>query len=418
MPKKQSNKIDLIAKFLDKEKVINFDNLTDLEEILNLSSSSFKFLTDADADLFLELFKISTIGQFASLDPEEAFKSLYTDTATRDRIEHLLQTDYELEEKLKKAVTISKIIHKVREESLSFIYKEQKIIVVGLSNAGKTTILRKFGGQIGIKDLAKLNPTKGIERQEIVTSDLALAIWDFGGQEEYRNKYLQNPDKYFLNVDLVIYVIDIQDPESYEESITYFNQIVDVLYKLEENPYVLIFIHKFDPDIKDESEVLLNIEFLKDLVKGVFKEKEDFEYDIFLSSIYSLIANEPKFSKYLKTTMQKTATLTDYKLEGMATILESTLNGIIRLSESVMAQYSDLDHRIRALETGGDLTEEQIKQIPKPEYSTQFKLTTDVPVTQSQKFEQRIFQRQNVKSAILEELKDLFDKSKRRQYQS
>jgi len=418
MPKKQSNKIDLIAKFLDKEKVINFDNLTDLEEILNLSSSSFKFLTDPDADLFLELFKISTIGQFASLDPEEAFKNLYTDTATRDRIEHLLQTDYELEEKLKKAVTISKIIHKVREESLSFIYKEQKIIVVGLSNAGKTTILRKFGGQIGIKDLAKLNPTKGIERQEIVTSDLALAIWDFGGQEEYRNKYLQNPDKYFLNVDLVIYVIDIQDPESYEESIAYFNQIIDVLYKLEEDPYVLIFIHKFDPDIKDESEVLLNIEFLKDLIKGVFKEKEEFEYDIFLSSIYSLIANEPKFSKYLKTTMQKTATLTDYKLEGMATILESTLNGIIRLSESVMAQYSDLDHRIRALETGGDLTEEQIKQVPKPEYSTQFKLTTDVPVTQSQKFEQRIFQRQNVKSAILEELKDLFDKSKRRQYQS
>ncbi|MFW9937834.1 MAG: ADP-ribosylation factor-like protein [Candidatus Thorarchaeota archaeon] len=418
MPKKQSNKIDLIAKFLDKEKVINFDNLSDIEEILNLSSSSFKFLTDSDADLFLDLFKISTIGQFASLDPEEAFQSLYTDTKTRDKIEHLLQTDYELEEKLKKAVTISKIIDKVREESLSFIYKEQKIIVVGLSNAGKTTILKKFGGQIGIKDLAKLNPTKGIERQEIVTSDLALAIWDFGGQEEYRNKYLQNPDKYFLNVDLVIYVIDLQDPGSFEESINYFNQIIDVLYKVEEAPYILIFIHKYDPDIKDESEVLLNIELLKDLIKGVFKERDEFEYDIFLSSIYSVIANEPKFSKYLKTTMQKTATLTDHKLEGMASILESTLNGIIRLSESVMAQYNNLDHRIRALETGGDLTEDQIKQIPAPEYSTQFKLTTDVPVTQSQKFEQRISQRKNVKSAILEELKDLFDKSKRRQYQS
>jgi small GTP-binding protein len=416
MPKKQSNKINIIAKFLNKDKVINFDNLTDVEEILNLSSSSFKFLTDADADLFLELFKISTIGQFASLDPEEAFKNLYTDTETQDRIEHLLQTDYELEEKLKKAVTISKIIHKVQEESLSFIYKEQKIIVVGLSNAGKTTILKKFGGQIGIKDLAKLNPTKGIERQEIVTSDLALAIWDFGGQEEYRNKYLQYPDKYFLNVDLVIYVIDLQDPESYEESINYFNQIIDVLHKVEEDPYILIFIHKFDPDIKDDSEVLLNIELLKDLIKGVFKKRKQFEYDIFLSSIYSLIANEPKFAQYLKTTMQKTATLTDHKLEGMATILESTLNGIIRLSESVMAQYNELDDRIRSLETGKTITEEANKQIPKPEYSAQFKLTTDEPITQSQKFEQRIFQRKNVKSAILEELRDLFNKSKRRQF--
>ncbi|MFX0059084.1 MAG: ADP-ribosylation factor-like protein [Candidatus Hodarchaeota archaeon] len=418
MPKKQNEKIELIAKFLDKKKVINFDNLNDIEEIVNLPSASFKFLSDADADLFLDLFKVSTIGQFASLDPENAFLNLYTDTATRDKIEHLLQTDYELEEKLKKAITISKIIHKVREESLSFIYKEQKIIVVGLSNAGKTTILRKFGGQIGIKDLAKLNPTKGIERQEIVTSDLALAIWDFGGQEEYRNKYLQNPDKYFVKVDLVIYVIDVQDPKSYEESISYFNQIIDVLYKLEEDPYILIFIHKFDPDIKDASKVLLNIELLKDLIKDVFKEKKELEYDIFLSSIYSVIANEPKFSKYLKTTMQKTATLTDYKLEGMATILESTLNGIIRLSESVMAQYNNLDNRIRVLENGKQGTPEPMKQIPTPEYSTQFKLTPDVAVTQSQKFEERIFQRKNVKSAILEELKDLFDKSKRRQYQS
>ncbi|MCJ7649519.1 MAG: hypothetical protein MUP85_12955, partial [Candidatus Lokiarchaeota archaeon] len=69
--------IELITKFLDKSKIINVKKLK-LEDIANLPTSNFKFLTDADASLFLELFKISTIGQFAELDPKEPFSILYT----------------------------------------------------------------------------------------------------------------------------------------------------------------------------------------------------------------------------------------------------------------------------------------------------------------------------------------------------
>ena len=116
--------------------------------------------------------------------------------------------------------------------------------------------MRKFGGEIGIKDLAKLSPTKGVERQEIITSDLVLLIWDFGGQQEYRDKYLEEPNKYFLKIDLIIYVIDLQDPEKYNESINYFEKIIDILEKLEESPYILIFIHKFiSPDYLEISYI-------------------------------------------------------------------------------------------------------------------------------------------------------------------
>lgn len=408
MPKGQVEKVKIITKFLDKTKVVNFDKLTTMDSVLNLSISSFNFLTDADVNLIYNLFRISTIGQFLSLDPTQPFTTLYTDKKTKKKIEHLLQTDLEIEDKIKKAILISNVAYKIKEESIPFSKKEQKVIVVGLSNAGKTTILRKFGGEIGIKDLAKLSPTKGVERQEIITSNLVLLLWDFGGQQEYREMYINEPNKYFLKVDLIIYVIDLQDPEKYQESIKYFERIIDIIGKLEENPYILIFIHKYDPDIKDDPEILLNIEFVKDLIKDVFGEKKKFDYDIYLSSIYSLLAKGPKFSRYLKETMQKTATLTDYKLEGMASILESTLNGIIQLSEVVMVQFNELDTRLKILEGGEPTSKIPAPSIPTPEYTSTPPITShsrkSAPKSVSRKRDRK------VREAVLDELKELLEK--------
>ncbi|MFX1586806.1 MAG: ADP-ribosylation factor-like protein [Promethearchaeota archaeon] len=412
MPKGQSEKIKLISKFLDKNKVINFDKLDSIEDVINFPISYFNFLSDADVDLISRLFKINSIGQFASLDPENPFEVLYKDNKTKKKIEHILQTDLEIEDKVKKAVTISKVIFKIKEESISYLKKEQKVIVVGLANAGKTTILKKFGGQIGIKDLAKLNPTKGVERQEIITPDLALIIWDFGGQQEYREIYLQDPQKYFLKVDLIIYVIDLQDPEAYDESIKYFEKIIENIEKLEEKPYILVFIHKYDPDIKDNPEILLNIEFVKDLIKGIFKNRKKFDFEIYLSSIYSLLAKEPKFSRYLKETMEKTATLSDYKLEGMASILESTLNGIIRLSEVVMDQYNELNIRIRQLEGEDLITNGLTSSIPSPEYSSPNPLASKKTSSTSKIISRK--EARKARTAVLDELKELIEKKNKK----
>ncbi|MFX1358759.1 MAG: ADP-ribosylation factor-like protein [Promethearchaeota archaeon] len=411
MPKGQSEKIKLISKFLDKTKVINFDKLDSIEDVINFPISNFNFLNDADVDLISRLFKINSIGQFASLDPENPFEVLYKDNKTKKKIEHILQTDLEIEDKVKKAVTISKVIFKIKEESISYLKKEQKVIVVGLANAGKTTILKKFGGQIGIKDLAKLNPTKGVERQEIITPDLVLIIWDFGGQQEYREIYLQDPQRYFLKVDLIIYVIDLQDPEKFDESIKYFEKIIENVEKLEEKPYILVFIHKYDPDIKDNPEVLLNIELVKDLIKNIFKNRKKFDYEIYLSSIYSLLAKEPKFSRYLKETMEKTATLSDYKLEGMASILESTLNGIIRLSEVVMDQYNELNNRIRLIEGEYAITNGLTSSLPSPEYSSPT-VTSQKTSTSSKLVSSK--EARKAKAAVLDELKELIEKKNKR----
>ncbi len=411
MPKAQLEKIKLIIKFLDKTKVDNFDKLTTMDSILNLPISAFNFLNDADINLIEKYFEVKNIGQFSLLDPVSPFKILYKDQITQNKIEQLLLTDLEIEEKIKKAIVISNISHKIKEESISFSKKEQKVIVVGLNNAGKTTILRKFGGEIGIKDLAKLRPTKGVERQEIITSDLVLLLWDFGGQQEYRDKYLRDPDKYFINIDLIIYVIDLQDPEKYLESIDYFEKIIDLIEKLEEDPYILIFIHKYDPDIKENPEILLNIEYVKDLVKKVFRERKQLDYDIYLSSIYSLLTKGPKFSRYLKETMKKTATLSDHKLEGMASILESTLNGIIRLSEFVMTELNKLNAKIDMIKGKKPVPKGISTSLPSPEYSS----TPPFTPSQGDQTLKPLPDRRgkNAKKAVLDELKELLEKKGR-----
>ena len=411
MPKQQNERIKLISKFLDKSQVVNFEKLNSIDDIINLPISSFNFLNDADATLISDLFQINSIGQFNSLDPSQPFEILYEDKKNKKRIEHLLQTDLEIKDKLIKAVTISNIISKIKEESISYLKKEQKVIVVGLGNAGKTTILKKFGGQIGIKDLARLKPTKGAERQEIVTSDLILIIWDFGGQEEYREIYLQEPHRYFLNIDLVIYVIDLQAPGNYTESIEYFKNILEVLEKLEENPHILIFLHKYDPDLKDDPDILLNVEFVKTLIKKAFIDRKKFDYEIYLSSIYSILAKEPKFSRYLKETMEKTATLSDHKLEGMSSVLESTLNGIIQLSETVMHQFSEIERRLINIENTKLNSNKIQSPLPLPEYSSPSTLTPPSRSKTSRSVSRRGSEK--ARGAVLKELKELIEKRSR-----
>ncbi|MFX1276920.1 MAG: ADP-ribosylation factor-like protein, partial [Promethearchaeota archaeon] len=355
MAKKQKSKIEPFLKFLDKTVVKKVGNpLKNVDDFLKLPALAFNFLKDVDVKLIHDLFNVSQIYEFQILDQESPFERLYkSDPKKKAKIEEVLLIDTEIEEKIKKATIISIIAERIRKDSVVVERKEQKVIVVGLSNAGKTTILSKFGGQLGIKDLTKLKPTKGVERKEVNTKNLNLNIWDFGGQLEYRNRYLREPEKYFFRVDLVIYVIDVQDQENFEESLEYFESILDYLIRIEEYPYILIFLHKFDPDLKEDNEILLNVEYLKDEIKNIFKTKKKLDYEIYLSSIYSIIAKEPKFAQYLKNTMEKTATLEDTsitKIEGIASILENTMNGLINLSETVMIQLEEINNRLLALE--------------------------------------------------------------------
>ncbi|MFW9879624.1 MAG: ADP-ribosylation factor-like protein [Candidatus Thorarchaeota archaeon] len=409
MSSDNSDIIKVISKFLD-PKSVKIEKLEKIDDILKLSIQSYKFIDKEESTIIKNLFEISKIKEILKLnkdDPfenltslEESEESLKLTENLKEKIRELKNKYPTLENKLKKAVTISTLINSLTEEKEAIDIQAQKVLVAGLDAAGKTSLLSKFGGRLGIADMIATHPTKGVVRMKFGTSNLSLFIWDLGGQEEYRERYLNNPEQYFIQLDLLIYVIDVQDPERFEESLEYLDNILESLVMLEESPFILLFLHKYDPELKKDPKILLNIELLKDNIKELLKSNNyDFEIEIYLTSIYSLISREPQFAKYIKNLMTTSYSLTDptvKKVEGLGKTLEETLNAVIRLSESISTQINNLDTRLRAIESGAF----QAAQSGQP-------LEIVNPSLNSHRVGE------NSRLTVLNELKDLFSKRKR-----
>ncbi|KAG7256576.1 hypothetical protein CRUP_015783 [Coryphaenoides rupestris] len=90
-------------------------------------------------------------------------------------------------------------------ESLCSSLSEHKVIIVGLDNAGKTTILYQFS----MNEVVHTSPTIGSNVEEIVVNNTHFLMWDIGGQESLRSSW----NTYYTNTEFVIVVVDSTDRE-------------------------------------------------------------------------------------------------------------------------------------------------------------------------------------------------------------
>jgi ADP-ribosylation factor-like protein 3 len=88
--------------------------------------------------------------------------------------------------------------------------KEARILMLGLDNAGKTTVLKKLSEE----DISHIMPTQGFNIKSLVHEGFKLNVWDIGGQKTIR-PYWSN---YFESSDALVYVIDSSDRRRLEES--------------------------------------------------------------------------------------------------------------------------------------------------------------------------------------------------------
>ncbi|KRX03375.1 P-loop containing nucleoside triphosphate hydrolase [Pseudocohnilembus persalinus] len=91
-----------------------------------------------------------------------------------------------------------KILKKTKEKE-----KEMRILILGLDNAGKTTILKKFNGE----NIDEISPTLGFNIKTLHYNEYKLNVWDIGGQTTIRS-YWRN---YFEQTDGLIWVVDSSD---------------------------------------------------------------------------------------------------------------------------------------------------------------------------------------------------------------
>lgn len=84
-------------------------------------------------------------------------------------------------------------------------YTEHKIVMVGLDNAGKTTILYQFL----MNEVVHTSPTIGSNVEEVVWKNIHFIMWDLGGQQSLRAAW----STYYTNTEFIIMVIDSTDRE-------------------------------------------------------------------------------------------------------------------------------------------------------------------------------------------------------------
>jgi len=117
-----------------------------------------------------------------------------------------------------------------------FHEKELKILLLGLDNAGKTTILYK----LKINETVNTIPTIGFNVESIKRDGVNFTMWDLGGQDKIRSLWKH----YYHNTDVLIFVVDSNDTERFKIAKKEFHSIMNE--EDMKNAKVLIFCNKQD----------------------------------------------------------------------------------------------------------------------------------------------------------------------------
>ena len=86
--------------------------------------------------------------------------------------------------------------------------KNVRILMLGIDNAGKTTLLYQFKVNETVTSL----PTIGFNCESIDYKGLNFNMWDVGGQDKIRVLWKH----YYDNADAIIYVVDSNDKERFD----------------------------------------------------------------------------------------------------------------------------------------------------------------------------------------------------------
>jgi len=112
-----------------------------------------------------------------------------------------------------------------------------RLLMLGLDDAGKTTILKAFAGE----DIHGISPTLGFNIKTLTfPPNYKLNVWDVGGQQTIRS-YWRN---YYEQTDGLIFVID----SAHQRRLTEVKQELQQLLKQEKlaGASLLIFANKQD----------------------------------------------------------------------------------------------------------------------------------------------------------------------------
>ncbi|MHA1266507.1 MAG: ADP-ribosylation factor-like protein [Candidatus Helarchaeota archaeon] len=335
---------------------------TDLSDLLNLSLNALKDISKEMVRKLEENMNIKTIGDLAQFNIEERKTELNQFGIKSEIFERWL--------------LIAKILTKIVHVKM---VRRKKIALVGLENAGKSAIraaiLQKYNMKEGMFShvIENLKPTKGVEQETFSIFNNELNIWDMGGQKTYRKNYLEKPERFLLDISVIIFVIDVQDMDKYPLALNYLNNLVETFRFLNENPYFIIAFHKFDPTIQDSEDYNSRVWELWETISNLLEEKR-FSGKKYITSIYDDFSLFHFFSEVLNQIIddeiEKTINIIleeGAKENGLTNLIILTENGL-KLGEyfKEKGEASVLYEQLYLLAMQAILSYRRVNQVLKP----------------------------------------------------
>ncbi|KAI9140120.1 ras-related GTP-binding protein A-like protein [Paraphysoderma sedebokerense] len=124
---------------------------------------------------------------------------------------------------------------------------KKKVLLMGKSGSGKTSMRSIIFSNYIARDTRRLGATIDVEHSHVrFLGNLVLNLWDCGGQESFMENYFTSQrDHIFRNVEVLIYIFDVESREL-DKDMHYYQSCLEAILQNSKDAKIFCLIHKMD----------------------------------------------------------------------------------------------------------------------------------------------------------------------------
>ncbi|CAG8603277.1 6810_t:CDS:2 [Paraglomus brasilianum] len=171
---------------------------------------------------------------------------------------------------------------------------------MGKSGAGKTSMRSIIFSNYVARDTRRLGATIDVEHSHVrFLGNLTLNLWDCGGQDAFMENYFAtHRDQIFSNVEVLIYVFDVESTDK-DKDMHYYQDCLEAILEYSKDAKIFCLIHKMDLVQEGSRDKIFNDRWneLKERSKPLHISAyatsiwDETLYKAWSSIVYSLIPN-------------------------------------------------------------------------------------------------------------------------------